>query len=360
MFNEMKYLSITIIITLFSLSILGQEKTTEDFIQSYAKEHQFNGTVLVQKDSTVLYNKSFGVADRRFNVPVNNETVYKVASITKAFTAVLILQMFDNNKLELSRTINNYLPDYKGEAGSKVTIHQLLNHTSGMRQIDTISSLDNAFKYGLGYLQKPITTEQLLHLFEKDSLVNKPGEKWEYNNYEYIVLGKIIEKLYNKTYEEVLKEKILNPLKMENTGLIEEKNIIKNLASTYFTRKEPNILFNDIPVFIENWYAAGAMYSSPKDLLKFSNALFNLKLIKKESLNLMLTPGLEEYGYGVWIKGNESNKRMERYGRIMGANAVWMEFINEKITIIILSNTNLTDLGEFALGIHTKLQNTQP
>lgn len=344
----------------FGQSVFSQEKTTEDFIQSYAKEHQFNGTVLLQKDTTVLYNKSFGVADRRFNVLITNETVYKVASITKAFTAVLILQLYDNNKLDLNKTINNYLPNFKGEAGSKVTIHQLLNHTSGMRQIDTISSLDNAFKYGLGYLQKPSTTEHLFHLFEKDSLVNKPGKNWDYNNYEYIVLGKIIEKLYNKTYEEVLKEKILNPLKMENSGLIKEENIIKNLASTYFTGNEPNTLVNDLPVYIENWYAAGAMYSSPKDLLKFSNALFNLKLIKKESLNLMLTPGLEEYGYGVWIKGKGLNKRMERYGRIMGANAVWMEFLNKKITIIILSNTNLTDLGEFALGIQTKLNNTKP
>ena len=356
----MKYLSVIIVIVLSSQSILSQEKGIESYIQSYAKEHQFNGAVLVQKESTILYYKSFGIADRRFDVPITNETVYKVASITKAFTAVLILQLYDNDKLELNKTINNYLPDYKGEAGKRVTIHQLLNHTSGMRQIDTISSLNNAFKYGLGYLQKPNTSNQLYHSFEQDSLVNEPGKKWNYNNYEYIVLGKIIEKLYNKTYEEVLSEKILNPLNMTNSGLVQEKNIIKNLASTYFTGNDPNVLVNDLPVFIENWYAAGVMYSSPNDLLRFSNALFSEKLIKKKSLDLMLTSGLEEYGYGVWIRGSGKDKIMERYGRIMGANAVWMQFFDKKITVIILSNTNLTNLGEFALGIQENLIKTKP
>ena len=354
----MKYLSAIIIITLFSQSVISQEKGIESYIQSYAKEHHFNGTVLVQKDFTVIYNKNFGVADRRFDVPITDETVYKVASITKAFTAVLILQLYDNDKLELNKTINVYLPDYKGEAGDNVTIHQLLNHTSGMRQIDTISSLNNAFKYGLGYLQKPSTSSQLFHSFEKDSLVNEPGEKWDYNNYEYIVLGKIIEKLYDKTYEEVLNERILKPLNMTNSGLVQEKNIIKNLASTYFTGNSPNLLVNDLPVFIENWYAAGAMYSSPNELLKFSNALFGKKLIKKKTLDLMLTSGLEEYGYGVWIRGSGADRIMERYGRIMGANAVWMKFLDKKITIIILSNTNLTNLGEFALGIQDNLSQT--
>jgi CubicO group peptidase (beta-lactamase class C family) len=355
----MKYTSTLFIAVqlIFGQLVFAQKKGMESFIQSYTHEHQFNGSILVQKDSSVIYRQSFGLADRRLDVPITKESVYKVASITKAFTSVLILQLYDNGKLELNETINKYLPDFKGEAGSKVTIHQLLNHTSGMRQIDTISSLENAFKYGLGYLQKPLTSKQLFHSFEKDSLVNEPGKKWDYNNYEYIVLGKIIEKLYNKTYEEVLKEKILDPLRMANSGMIKDKHIIKNLSSTYFTEINNKKLVNDIPVYMENWYAAGAMYSSPDDLLKFSNALFNLKLIKRETLDLMLTPGLEEYGYGVWIRGNGTDKRMERYGRIMGANTVWMEFLNEKITIIILSNTDLTDLGEFALGIRKKYKN---
>lgn len=346
----MKYQSL-IVSLLFTIHFThGQNNTLNNFILNYTATHQFNGTVLVQKNDTIKYHHSFGIAERRFNIPCSNSTTYKVASITKAFTAVLILKLYDEKKLDLNKTIKNYLPDFKGESGTKVTIHQLLNHTSGMRQIDTISSLKNAFKYGLGYLQKPHSSDELLSLFEKDSLVHSPGTKWVYNNYEYIILGKIIEKIHNKTFEEVLNEQILAPLKMTKTGLVKQKQIVENLASTYFIDNQ-GMLVNDIPVYIENWYAAGAMYSTARDLLKFSNALFGKKLVSDNALKLMLTPYLNQYGYGVWVRGNENQKRMERYGNIMGANTVWMKYLNNNVTIILISNTNETDLGKFALEI---------
>jgi CubicO group peptidase (beta-lactamase class C family) len=347
----MKYFIFFLAFTIFSQQAKAQETQLKSIIQSYASENNFNGTVLVEKDSTILFHESFGIADRRFNLPMNNETVYKVASITKAFTAVLILQLREQGKLDLNKPIKNYLPDYPDKVSLKVTPHQLLNHTSGIILIDTVSSVENAMKYGLGLYSTPNTTDQLLKSFINDSLVNEPGSKFNYNNAEYFVLGKIIEELYQKTYEKVLNEKILEPLGMTNSGMAAEKDIIKNLASTYFAENNSDSLINDIPMFIENWYAAGAMYSSPPDLLKFSNALFGLKLINKESMDLMLTPGLDDYGYGVWIKGKGDEKVLERYGRIMGINAVWMRLLKKSTTIIILSNTNLTNLGEFATKI---------
>ena len=347
----MKYFFLFLAHVLLSQHTIAQEKQLKSFIQSYASENNFNGTILVEKDSTILYHESFGIADRRFNLPINNETVYKVASITKAFTAVLILQLQEQGKLNLNKPIKNYLPNYPDKVSLTVTPHHLLNHTSGIILIDTVSSVDNAMKYGLGLYSTPNNSDQLLKSFINDSLVNEAGSTFKYNNAEYIVLGKIIEKLYQKTYEEVLNEKILKPLGMFNSGLARERDIIKNLASTYFSQNNPETLINDIPMFIENWYAAGAMYSTPADLLSFSNALFGLKLINKKSLDLMLTPGLDNYGYGVWVKGTGDEKIMERYGRIMGMNAVWMRFLNKSTTIIILSNTNLTNLGKFATRI---------
>lgn len=357
---KMKYLILFFVLILQNQQISAQEKQLKSFIKSYASENSFNGTILVEKDSNILYHQSFGIADRRFNLPINNETVYKVASITKAFTAVLILQLQEQGRLDLNKPIKNYLPDYPDKVSLKVTPHQLLNHTSGIILIDTVSSVDNAMKYGLGLYSTPNNSDQLLKSFINDSLVNEPGSKFNYNNADYIILGKIIEELYQKSYEEVLNEKILKPLGMNNSGMARERDIIKNMASTYFSENNPDALINDIPMFIENWYAAGAMYSSPTDLLNFSNALFGLKLINKKSLNLMLTAGLDDYGYGVWIKGTGNEKRMERYGRIMGLNAVWMRFLNNSTTIIILSNTNLTDLGAFALGIEENLTESKP
>lgn len=351
----MKHILFFLVTILLSHYTVAQDKQLESFVQSYASKNNFNGTVLVEKDSTILYHNSFGLADRRFNLPVNNETVFKVASITKAFTAVLILQLREQGKLDLNKPIKNYLPDYPDKVSLRVTPHQLLNHTSGIILIDTVSSVENAMKYGLGLYSTPNTSDELLKSFVNDSLVNEPGTKFNYNNAEYIVLGKIIEELYQKTFEQVLNEKILEPLGMTNSGMAQEKNIIKNLASTYFTEKNPDSLINDIPMFIENWYAAGAMYSSPTDLLNFSNALFGLKLINKESLDLMLTAGLDDYGYGVWIRGDGDEKVMERYGSIMGLNAVWMRFLNKSTTIIILSNTNMTNLGGFATELEKNI-----
>lgn len=347
----MKYILLFFVSILLNEDTIAQEERLKSYIQSYTSKNNFDGTILVQKDSTIIYHKSFGIADRRYNQPINDETRYNIASITKAFTAVLILQLEEEGKLDLNKPFKNYLPDYPDKVSLKVTPHQLLNHTSGIILIDTISSVDNAMKYGLGLYQTPNTSDQILKSFINDALVSKPGSNFNYNNADYIILGKIIEHLYHKPYEEVLNEKILKPLAMSNSGMAQSKDVIKNLASTYFKENNSDIFINDIPMFIENWYAAGAMYSSSTDLLKFSNALFDLELIGKKNLDLMLTAGLDNYGYGVWVNGKGDEKRMERYGQIMGINAVWMRFINKSTTIIILSNTNSANLGELALGI---------
>lgn len=344
--------------------VFGQDQNIAASVQQYADEHRFNGTVLVQKGDSLLYHQSFGIADRRFNIPITNETVYKIASVTKAFTAVLILQLHEQGKLDLNKPFGAYLPRYQGQAGKRATIHQLLHHTSGMRLIDTVSSIDNALKYGIGFYQHPYTSDQILYNFCSDSLVNKPGEKFEYNNADYIVLGKIIEACYGKPYETVLKEKILTPLEMHHAGLLREQDIVKQLASTYFSKDGRDSLMNDLPVYIENWYAAGAMYASAADLLKFSNALFGLQLIGKSSLDLLLAPELDDYGCGVWVTKNDANNgqynRMDRFGSIMGANAIWTRYLNTDITIIILSNTNMTDLGDFSFTIGKKLIDFSP
>lgn len=349
--TKMKYLIIFTLTIVFHYKSIAQEDSLKSFINSYVTKNGFDGTILVQQDSAIIYQESFGIADRRFNIPITRETIYNIASITKAFTAVLILQLVEEGKLELNKPFKTYLPEYPDQVSLKVTLHQLLNHNSGIVLIDTVSSVDNAMKYGLGIFQVPHTSDQILRSFWDKPLANEPGTKFNYNNADYIILGKIIEKIYHKTYEEVLYEKILRPLDMHNSGVMHEKDIIKNLASTYFKDNNSAIFINSIPMFRENWYAAGAMYCSPLDLLKFSNALYGLKLINKRSLDLMLTPGLDNYGYGVWINGKSEERRMERYGQIMGINAVWMKFLNNSTTIIILSNTNVANLGELALKI---------
>jgi CubicO group peptidase (beta-lactamase class C family) len=333
--------------------------SVESFSSSYAAEHDFSGTVLIQQKGEIRFARSFGLASRAFRVPNTVETKYKIASITKPFTAVLILQLRDQGKLDLQATIGTYLPDYAGEGAKKVTLHQLLNHTSGLANFDTVGDAATAIRSGLPTYQTPFTSDQLLEKFCSGKLVREPGTAFDYNNGDYIVLGKIVERLYGKPYETVLKEKILQPLAMNDSGLLHQSDIVPNLAETYFLRDDLKALAPDLPVYPENWYAAGAMYSTVHDLLKFSNALFGGKLLAQESLALMITPGLDDYGYGVWsyerkIAG-KPHRVVKRPGQIMGAQGQLYHLVDDGVTVVILSNVGNTDLDEFVAAIGKKV-----
>ena len=337
----------------------AQAQTLEATIRDYAREHNFNGTILIQYKNKQIYQQSFGIADRAFNISVNNDTKFKIASLTKAFTAVLILQLYEQGKLDLHAPIKAYLPGYTGEGAERVTIHNLLNHTSGIQNFDTIKSYEEAARNGMEVYQTPHTTDDLLIKYCSGKLVHEAGKVFAYNNADYIILGKIIEKITAKTYNEVLKERILDPLGMTESGMLYQKDVVRNLANTYWKTDETKPLINDLPVYIENWYSAGGMYSTTADLLKFSNALFGYKLLKPDTLSLMLKSGLDDYGYGLWVASIEVRGKQYRIahrpGSIMGANVVLLRFLDEDLTIIILSNTNATNIDAFSFLIGRSL-----
>lgn len=352
--NSMKKIINSLLLFAISHFALGQTPKIKQMVETYAAEHQFNGTVLIQKDSKIIYHKSFGVAERSFNSPITNDTKYPVCSITKTFTAVLILQLVEQGKIDLNKKILDYLPEYKGEAGRKVSVHQLLNHTSGMKNTDTAKD-ENFLKYGIGFYHKPYQLKEIVANFCSSPLLNEPGTKFDYNNGEYMILGRILEVMYQMSYEQILNQQILVPLGMQNSGLLSHYKLIKNLAVPYYKDKSLDHLIPNIPLYMEDFSAAGAMYSCTSDLLKFNNALFAFKLLKKETVDQLLKPGLDSYGYSVWIWDTQGEnikyKRMERYGRIEGANAAWFHYLNNDLSIIIISNTNLTDLGDYAFKI---------
>ena len=143
---------------------------------------------------------------------------------------------------------------------------------------------------------------------------------------------------------------------MTNSGLLSQEKIIDKLADTYFYRDDLKTLVNDLPVYMENWYAAGAMYSTSEDILRFSKALFSGKLVNKESLKQMFTAAYDEYGLGVWIyQDYEINGKkftiVKRPGSIMGAQTMLFHILEEGSTIIILSNTGTVSLDEFVADI---------
>jgi D-alanyl-D-alanine carboxypeptidase len=340
-------------------SLAAQTRGAERFITSYAEKNNFSGSILIQKNGRTTYARSFGFSNLRFNVPNTNQTKYKVASITKLFTAVLILQLQEQGRIDLNSTIKTYLPDYSGAGSDKVTVNQLLTHTSGIENFDKVKTAKEAIEGGLPVYQTPYSSDELVRKFCSGPLVNIPGKVFDYNNADYIILGKIIERLYGDTYEGVLTKRILRPLKLTNTGMLHQSDIVPGLADTYFFRDDLKRLANDLPVYPENWYAAGAMYSTPNDLLKFSDALFSKRFLKPETLALMLKPGLDDYGYGVWVYrmkiGNNRPTIVKRPGAIMGAQSMLFHVLDQDVTIIILSNTNAVSLDDFAADISKRI-----
>lgn len=343
------------ILTLFWSFCHGQQTPLNQLIEEYATKKNFNGTILIQKDKKIIYEKGLGYANRQFSIPNTIDTKFKIASITKLFTSVLILQLHEKGDIDLNASIKTYLPEYQGEGADKVTIHHLLTNTSGIENIESNPNRELKNPW-LDVYQKPYTTDQILSKFCSGKLVNEPGNKFSYNNGDYVILGKIIEQRYKKSFDKVLYSMILEPLELKNTGVFYQSAVIPNMSSTYAWNDSLKTFDNDRQAYIENWYAAGAMYSNTQDLLKFINSLFEFKLIKQETLKLLTTPGLDNYGYGVWVRdvklNNKSYKTMQRYGRIRGANVVLFRFMDTDTTIIILGNTNaVTDLGTFAIEI---------
>lgn len=338
----------------------GQSARAGLFIDSFVTKNNFNGTILLARKGKAWYQKSFGTANFRLKTPNTNDTRYKIASITKAFTAVLVLQLYEQGKIDLNKPISSYLPDYKGEGADKVTVTQLLNMTSGIHNMDADLTLESALKKGMPQYQVPHTSDEMLTLFSSGKLETEPGTVWDYNNADYIILGKIIERTTGKTFEQYLRTSILLPLQMHHSGIAYQQEIIPRLADTYFYRDDIKAMVNDLPVYPENWYAAGAMYSTADDILKFSNALFDEKLLKQTTLDLMFTSGKEEYGYGVWVyKDYDIHGKkytiVKRPGSIMGAQAMLFHILEEGSTIIILSNTATASLDEFAAKIASRI-----
>lgn len=319
-----------------------QIQKVEQVIDSCVKKDNFNGSVLLAKNGKTELLTYKGLSNRHYNIPFSDETRFHIFSLTKTFTAVLIMQLYEKGKIDLNATIATYYPEYKGEAAKKATIRNLLTYSSGRENKDLSSPelIHQAYDNTIWNLDDFITT----YLSEK--LIDPPGTKFSYNNGDFILLGKIIEKIYKKSFEEVLKEQILIPLKMENTGFLHHNNIIKNIDEGYSAEpSDPFALYMPTNTYIDNFYSAGAMYSTPKDLLIFDQAVFNSLLFNKKTLEIMLTADkkLEDTALGFWVYpkkfGTINTICAERQGEGYGHSANWVHLVDKNLSLIILTNT---------------------
>jgi CubicO group peptidase (beta-lactamase class C family) len=344
----MKYV-LTILMIMFSNFIIGQTNQFTDVLNYYNSDKNFNGVALVATNGEIDYINGIGIANRQSGTTINSKSKFKIASMTKTFTAVLILQLFEQDKLDLKANFGKYFPTYKGEAKDKVTIEQLLTYSS---QIPAESE-----DFEMQPYQKSMTLDSFIDKYCSGRLLGEPGTKSNYSNTEYIILQKIIENITSKPYEKVLQEKILNPLKMENTNMLKSEDIISGLVSSYIVNDSTKVVSSEVPYFIENFFGAGAMYSTVEDLLKFDFAIFNYKLLNETNSKLLITPNkeLDNVAFGVWYAsgyGTFSKPFIYRTGGIQGSCSNWIHSIEDKKSIIVFNNTDGTNLYEMSENLY--------
>ena len=330
-----------LIISLISTSFLiAQNKVQkiDDLLKTYTNYQQFNGTVLVAEKGKVVYKKGHGMANMEWGIPNSPDTKFRIGSVTKQFTAALIMQLVEEGKVKLDGKITDYLPDYRKDTGGKVTIHQLLNHTSG------IPSYTNT-KFFREDSRDFYKVKDFVKKFSSGDLEFEPGSAFRYNNSGYFLLGAIVEKVDGKTYAESLKTRILDPLGMTNTGYDTHGTILKKRARGY--QKTPEGFENAPYLDMSLPYAAGSMYSTVEDLYKWDQALYQNKILSAKSKELMFKPGKQNYGYGFFIaeqpigKTDKKVKVIQHGGGINGFNCLFTRVVDQNHLIVVLDNVAL-------------------
>lgn len=336
----MKYLSICLLILITSCTF-GQQETFDEVLNYYQTKQNFNGMVLVAKGGKIEFLQGIGIANRETNSKISKFSTFRIASMTKAFTAVLILQLYEKGKLDLKTPFGKYFPTYNGNAKNVVTIENLLTHSSGIP--DKIGNI------GMQPYKKRLSLDDFINQYCSEDIVEKPGEKSIYSNVEYIILTKIIENITQKSFFKVLQEQILIPLKMSHSGLISNKYKPKGLVDSYSINDSTKTILKDEPYFAENFFGAGAMYSSAEDLFKFDQGIFQEKLLSSANTKLLIKPNpkLGNAAFGVWYAdgyGTFNKPFIYRTGGILGANSNWIHTLEDQRCIIVLNNTDGTNL----------------
>jgi CubicO group peptidase (beta-lactamase class C family) len=315
----------------------------QSYLDSLGAENKLSGSILVAKDGVTVASKSAGIANKTTGAPNRLDTKFNLGSLNKMFTAVAIAQLAEAGRLKFDDTIGKHLPDYPNrDVAEKVTIHQLLTHTSGLGNYSV-----ETFK---AQREKLTTVAAYLPLFVSEPLVSAPGEKFQYSNAGYLVLGAIIEKISGQDYYSYVREHIYKPAGMTNTGFYEPGKEIPDLAIGY-TRMGPDGKPGDAVKENTNRLEvrggpAGGGYSTVEDLLKFQVALSSFKLLNREFTGIVTTGKVEaggpigKYAYGFGDKIFEGKHIVGHNGGWPGVAANFEMFPELGYTAIVLLNTD--------------------
>jgi len=330
----------------------------DKLISQYVSYGLFSGAVLVSERDQVIFKKGYGLANREWNIPNTPDAKFRIGSITKQFTATLVLQQVARNKINLDGRVSDYLPHYRKDTGSRVTVDQLLHHTSGIP-----SYTDNP-RFFSEVSRNPYGVQDFIAKFCSGDLEFEPGSKFHYDNSGYFLLGAILEQVTGEPYEALLRESILTPLGMKGTGYDHFGELLEKRVTGY--EKDLGAIRNAPYLDMSLPYAAGSLYSTVEDLFLWDQALYTDKILSADSKQKMFTPGLEHYGYGWDIEtlpatdAGGAQTMIAHEGGINGFNTLEQRLVGDHVLVVLFNNTPGANLEEMAAGIRAILYGREP
>jgi CubicO group peptidase (beta-lactamase class C family) len=319
----------------------------DQFISRYHELGLFNGSALIADHGQVVIKKGYGLANMEWNIRNAPDTKFRLGSVTKQFTATLILQLVEQGKIDLHAPVTRYLPDYPARTGDKITIHNLLNHTSGIPGYTETPGFGEKMRDSY----KPV---DFIKMFSGLDLFFEPGTHFSYSNSGYFLLGVILEKVTGEPYEKLLRERIFDRVGMNDSGYDSTQPLLAMRAAGYdktFDGKYVNTSYIDMT----QPYAAGSLYSTVEDLYKWDQALYTEKVLTEASKQRMFTPGLSDYGYAWEIRKKDGVATIEHGGGINGFNTIIWRSPETKRLVVLLNNTGGAPLNPITNGIQAIL-----
>jgi CubicO group peptidase (beta-lactamase class C family) len=315
----------------------------EQVIQAAVQNHTFMGAALVARGDEIVLNKAYGQANLEWDLPNSPTTKFRLGSLTKQFTAASILLLEERGKLAISDPVSKHLPDAP-PAWSGITLHHLLTHTSGIPNFTSLPEYRSLQPFAA-------TVDKTIASFRDKPLDFAPGAKMSYSNSGYLVLGSIIEHISGVGYGAFLQENIFDPLGMKDSGIDSNATVIARRASGY--TRGPAGFVNAGFIHMSIPHAAGAVYSTTEDLLRWERGLFGGKVVSDASLKKMSTAFKDDYALGVIVATQNGRTRIVHGGGIEGFNTSLSYYPESRVTVVVLSNVNgpaADELGR-ALGL---------
>ena len=347
----MKKHFLTVLFSIAAFAVYSQNKIEKIdlLLKTYTSYDALNGSILIAENGKVVYKKGFGKANFEWNIDNTPETKFEIASMSKLFTAVIILQLVEAGKLTLEGKISDYLPDYPKDKGQKITIQQLLTHTSGITDTRFIKNFDNEY----GMESRPHAG--FINLFKDEKLLFEPGTSFSYSNFGYNLLAYIAESVTGKSFSDLLQEKIFGVAGMENSSTLEDPLVAGKTASGYEMR------FSDIQKAHYHdpsaSFGSGSVLITVSDYFLFQEALTDGKLLSKKYLQILFTPVTkasgELTGYSLWYDKLALNKAdtitiIRSAGSHFGVNTVGYSATKNDMQLLMFLNVKNPRMFEIA------------